>query len=80
VPVVQFDGRRATAEISRAQVWQWIRNQRGVLDDGRKITSEMFRRILDEEIAKVKHSSTNKFAAARRLFDRITTEDDFAES
>jgi malate synthase len=79
VPLFNLMEDAATAEISRAQVWQWIRNQRGVLDDGRKITSEMFRRILDDEIAKVKHSSTNKFAAARQLFDRITTEDDFAE-
>jgi len=79
VPLFNLMEDAATAEISRAQIWQWIRNQRGVLDDGRKITGEMFRRILDEEIAKVKHSSTNKFAAARQLFDRITTEDDFAE-
>jgi malate synthase len=79
VPLFNLMEDAATAEISRAQIWQWIRNPRGVLDDGRKITSEMFRRILDEEIAKVKHSSTNKFAAARQLFDRITTEDDFAE-
>ena len=79
VPLFNLMEDAATAEISRAQIWQWIRNPRGVLDDGRKITGEMFRRILDEEIAKVKHSSTNKFAAARQLFDRITTEDDFAE-
>ena len=79
VPLFNLMEDAATAEISRAQVWQWIRNQRGVLDDGRKVTSEMFRRILDEEIAKVKHSSTNKFAAARQLFDRITTDDNFAE-
>jgi len=79
VPLFNLMEDAATAEISRAQIWQWIRNQRGVLDDGRKITGEMFRRILDEEIAKGKHSSTNKFAAARQLFDRITTEDDFAE-
>ena len=79
VPLFNLMEDAATAEISRAQVWQWIRSQRGVLDDGRKVTREMFRRILDEEIAKMKHSSTNKFAAARALFDRITTDDSFAE-
>ena len=79
VPLFNLMEDAATAEISRAQIWQWIRSQRGVLDDGRKVTMEMFRRILDDEIAQVKHSSTNKFAAARQLFDRITTEDDFAE-
>jgi malate synthase len=29
----------ATAEISRSQVWQWIRSPKGVLDDGRKVTA-----------------------------------------
>ena len=32
----------ATAEISRAQVWQWIRHPKGILEDGRKITKELF--------------------------------------
>ena len=79
VPLFNLMEDAATAEISRAQVWQWIRSHRGVLDDGRKVTREMFRMILDDEIPKVQHSSANKFAAARELFDRITTEDDFAE-
>jgi malate synthase len=79
VPLFNLMEDAATAEISRAQVWQWIRSQRGVLDDGRKVTKEMFRSILDEEIGKVKQSSGNKFTAARELFDRITTDDNFAE-
>lgn len=79
VPLFNLMEDAATAEISRAQVWQWIRSERGVLDDGRKVTTEMFRRILDDEIAKVIHLATNKFAAARQLFDRITTDDDFSE-
>ncbi|MGE5213255.1 MAG: malate synthase A [Nitrospirota bacterium] len=79
VPLFNLMEDAATAEISRAQVWQWIRSERGVLDDGRKVTTEMFRTILDDEIAKVKHLATNKFAAARQLFDRITTDDHFAE-
>ena len=44
----------ATAEISRAQVWQWIRHPRGMLDDGRKVTKEFFRSVLSEELAKIK--------------------------
>ena len=79
VPLFNLMEDAATAEISRAQVWQWIRNKRGVLDDGRKVTKEMFRSILDEEIAKVPQSSRNKFADARNLFDRITTDDEFAD-
>jgi malate synthase len=79
VPLFNLMEDAATAEISRAQVWQWIRNGRGVLDNGRKVTKDLFRSILDDEIGKVTQSSRNKFAAARELFDRITTDDDFAE-
>ncbi len=32
-----------TAEISRSQVWQWIRSPKGKLDEGRKVTAEMVR-------------------------------------
>ena len=69
----------ATAEISRAQVWQWIRNKRGLLDDGRKVTNELFRSVLNEELGKLKRFGGDKFDTARELFDRITTDDHFAE-
>ena len=75
----------ATAEISRAQVWQWMRHPRGVLTDGRKVTRELFRTVLDEEIEKIKNGlgaegfSKSKYAVARQLFDSITTEDTFVE-
>ncbi len=38
VPLYNLMEDAATAEISRAQVWQWIRHPQGVLDDGRKVT------------------------------------------
>src|SRR5207248_7279719 len=42
----------ATAEISRTQIWQWVRH--GVeLPDGRAISPELVRQVLDEETAKV---------------------------
>ena len=69
----------ATAEISRAQVWQWIRNPRGVLSDGRKVTKELFRSVLEEELAKLKAPANNRFDTARELFAGITTDDRFAE-
>ena len=43
VPIFNLMEDAATAEISRAQVWQWIRHPRGVLSDGRKVTKELFR-------------------------------------
>ncbi len=37
----------ATAEIARAQVWQWIHHPGGVLDDGRRTSREMIRSLRD---------------------------------
>ena len=79
VPLFNLMEDAATAEISRAQVWQWIRHRRGVLNDGRKVTKELFRSVLEEELAKVKRGAGHKFAEARELFDNITTDDEFAE-
>src|SRR5213592_2156957 len=53
VPIFNLMEDAATAEISRAQVWQWIRHPRGTLDDGRKVTKELFRSVLEEELAKI---------------------------
>jgi malate synthase len=79
VPLFNLMEDAATAEISRAQVWQWIRHARGVLNDGQKVSKELFRTVLDEELAKVKRFEGDKFEAARDLFDSITTDDQFAE-
>ena len=45
VPIFNLMEDAATAEISRAQIWQWIRSPHGVLDDGRKVTKELFREL-----------------------------------
>ena len=85
MPIFSLMEDAATAEISRAQVWQWIRHPRGVLTDGRKVTSELFRSVLDEELEKIKGSlgaeryGKGKFDVARSLFDQITTNDEFVE-
>ncbi|MBI4005463.1 MAG: malate synthase A, partial [Gammaproteobacteria bacterium] len=46
VPIFHLMEDAATAEIARAQIWQWIRYPKGVLDNGKKITIEMFREAL----------------------------------
>ena len=85
VPLFNLMEDAATAEISRAQVWQWIRHPDGKLDDGRKVTKQAFGAVLDEELAKIKAQIGNsaydkrKFALAHELFGKITTDDDFAE-
>jgi malate synthase len=85
VPIFNLMEDAATAEISRAQVWQWIRHPHGVLSDGRKVSKELFRDVLTEELAKMRVSlgegkyAKSRYAEAAALFDRITTEDRFVE-
>jgi malate synthase len=80
VPVFNLMEDAATAEISRSQIWQWIRSPKGVLDDGRKVTGDLFKRLLEEELGKVKASmSEGKYDAAARLFERITADDQYVE-
>ncbi len=84
VPVFNLMEDAATAEISRAQIWQWIRSPKGVLDDGRKVTVDLFRGMLPEELLKVQQIlgpvySTGKYEAAAELFNEITTSDEFVE-
>ena len=71
----------ATAEISRSQVWQWIRSAKGVLEDGRKVTDAMVRALIVEELAKVKalvgEGATYDRAAV--IFEEMSTSNDFAE-
>ena len=79
VPVYNLMEDAATAEISRSQIWQWIRSPKGVLDDGRKVTTELFRALLAEELPKVKTLlrvkawQIGKYEDAAQLFDQITT-------
>jgi malate synthase len=81
VPVFNLMEDAATAEISRSQIWQWIRSPKGVLDDGRKVTLELFRQLLKEELGKVKASMADggKYDEAARLFERITVDDQYVE-
>jgi malate synthase len=85
VPIFNLMEDAATAEISRSQVWQWIRNPDGALNDGRKVSVDLFRAMLPEELAKIEAQvGSAQFAAvpyrtASELFDRITTDDAFVD-
>jgi malate synthase len=80
VPVYNLMEDAATAEISRSQIWQWIRSPKGVLDDGRKVTSSLFRQLLAEELEKVKSAGAEgRLDEAAKLFERITTDDQYVE-
>jgi malate synthase len=82
VPLYHLMEDAATAEISRAQVWQWIRHGAS-LPDGRKITSDLARETLREELTKLRGAigqkvyDSGRFDLASEIFEDITTSDEF---
>jgi malate synthase len=85
VPIFNLMEDAATAEISRSQVWQWIRSPKGVLADGRKVTRELFTAILADELAKTpsivgaEAYAAGKYVEGAKLFGEITASDDYVE-
>ncbi|QGZ37615.1 malate synthase [Pseudoduganella flava] len=83
VPIHNLMEDAATAEISRSQVWQWIRSPKGVLDDGRKVTAQMVRAMIPEELPKVKAAApdgtSENYERAARIFEQMSTSESFAE-
>jgi len=78
VPLYNLMEDAATAEISRTQIWQWIRHH-AEMDDGRVVTDEIFRNILHEELNSIRVALGNSrfdgghFAEAAGLFDAMST-------
>ncbi|MCD0481462.1 malate synthase A [Streptacidiphilus sp. ASG 303] len=74
----------ATAEISRSQVWQWIRNG-VVLDTGEKVEADLVRRLAAEELAGLRAElgeeafAAGRWEEARALFEQVALAEDFAE-
>lgn len=73
----------ATAEISRAQIWQWVHNG-VVLDTGTAVTHELVRRILAEELTAARADASDleesgRLEQAAALFETVALSDDFVE-
>ncbi|MCH8619952.1 malate synthase A [Undibacterium sp. TS12] len=81
VPIHNLMEDAATAEISRSQVWQWIRSAKGNLEDGRKVTADMVRAMIPEELAKVKEVAGTgaTYDRAAQIFEEMSTSENFAE-
>ena len=80
VPIHNLMEDAATAEISRSQVWQWIRSPKGVLDDGRKVSADLVKQLVPEELAKIKAGGfAGRFDRAAEIFTQMSTQDAFAE-
>ena len=84
VPINNLMEDAATAEISRAQVWQWVHHATGILDDGRNITYDMFRNLMREEMDNIRAATgdeqfeSGSYRRAAQLMDDITKQDEFA--
>ena len=84
VPLYNLMEDAATAEISRTQLWQWIRHG-AKLDDGRVVTTELFSEILKEELLVIENTvgsdafANGKFKEAIELFTELSTSTTFEE-
>ena len=85
VPIFNLMEDAATAEISRAQIWHWIRSPLGVLDDGRKVTKELFSALVPQELTRVRELlgeqqyAAGKYDEGAKMFAELTLRDDFVE-
>ncbi len=84
VPIFNLMEDAATAEISRSQVWQWIRSPKGVLDDGRKVTKPMVAAMIPEELQKIRDLLGSAFGAGKYddaavIFADLVNNDTFVE-
>ena len=74
----------ATAEISRTQLWQWLKNE-ALLEDGRQFTIELYIDIFDNEVEKIikevgeDNISKTQFKLAFELFDTLVISERFEE-
>jgi malate synthase len=77
VPLYNLMEDAATAEISRAQIWQWAHHPKGVLSDGRKVTVQLFRDVLAEELKALKPKGLPKLELAAKILDDLVARDKF---
>ena len=85
VPIFNLMEDAATAEISRAQIWQWIRHPAGHFADGTDVTVELVEMVLTEELEALRQElgpeayTKSKFDQAGELFMSISTAEEFVE-
>jgi malate synthase len=85
VPIYNLMEDAATAEISRAQVWQWLHTPGTTLSDGRPVTVELYRSLVPGQLDKIKalvgeeQFETSNYLHAARLFDQLVMSEQFVE-
>ena len=84
VPIYGLMEDAATAEISRASIWQWIHNKK-TLSNGKLVTKNLFREILKEELQVVRTEvgeerfADGRYSEAVTMMDKITTGDEMVD-
>ena len=84
VPLYNLMEDAATAEISRTQLWQWMRHG-AALDDGRTVDRALLGSVLDEELIKIRSAlgdarfDAGRFDEARKLFEQVATAEKFVD-
>jgi len=68
----------ATAEISRAQLWQWIHHG-AKLDDGRPATEELYRTTRDAQVARLTEGGAGRYREAAEILDGLVLTPEFPE-
>jgi malate synthase len=85
VPLHNLMEDAATAELARAQIWQWIRYPKGILEDGRNITVELFNAGVAQELEQIRQEvgpaafAAGHYQAAAKLFSELIANDRFVE-
>jgi malate synthase len=84
VPIFNLMEDAATAEISRSQLWQWIRSPKGRLADGRKVTKDMVSAMIPEEMQKIRTLlgaayAEGRYDEAAGIFANLVDSDTFVE-
>lgn len=85
VPLHNLMEDAATAEISRTQVWQWVHNPKGKLEDGRDITLDLVKAVIAEEMKNIEAEvgpdrfAGGKFDEAANLFEELVAADEVPE-
>ncbi len=85
VPIFNLMEDAATAEISRSQVWQWIRSPKGVLADGRKVTKEMVTPLIADELKKTPGIvgeaayAAGKYPEGAAMLEELIMDDNYEE-
>ena len=85
VPIYNLMEDAATAEISRAQVWQWLHTPGTTLADGRPVSTELYRSLVPGQLEKIKAQvgeqafENGNFLNAARLFDKLVMSKEFVE-